>query len=366
MAELGELEVLFLLSFTEAPPSYVLAWLESRGISYRLSDETRRVIVEDEKAGSRVGIRTSLEASIRELEFRLESFSSRVDTLEEVFNITLLVAPVMLYSIGFFRPGVVQGTLPLLLALNAALVVLYRDLHPRVLSLPRSLKLATAPLLISAASVAVLLYRDVETALTVQAIACLPLAVLAAKLLKTVENELKENREMLVRSLQSPGHVFRAVSPEALLAETALGLSRSIRLTVYFSSVWGIEDPSLLLLTYEKIHRFHRNLVRKGFTSAALNLVTLFLLGFASAVVKSIFNRLPLESVVQWVPVEDPHGVQFSIDMYLLASVAVYSVGLSVLSTGSPAFTALWLPIASLAITLGSFFGGALLGGGNV
>ncbi len=366
MSTLGELEVLFLLSFTDAPPSYVLTWLASRGIKYRIGENLKSIILEDEKSGSRAGIRTALEEAVRELEYKLESFSTRVDTLSEVFNITLLVAPVMLYSIGLLQPQVLREALPLLLFLNTVLVLVYRDLHPRVLAFSPDYRLLIAPLVVSALSVALLAYGGLEYSLVFQAVSNLPLSLLVLDKMRRVENELKENREILVKALQAPGHVFRAVPPEVLLSDTLLRLSRSLRLTVYLSSIWGVEDPSLLLLTYEKLYNFHRKLVKKGFTNATMNLVTLFLLGFASSIVKSIYGNIPLESVSQWITVGDVHSISFLLDLYLIGAVTVYSLGLSILSTGSATFTALWLPVTSLVVLLGGLLGSSLLGGARV
>ncbi|QOJ79678.1 hypothetical protein IG193_04285 [Infirmifilum lucidum] len=366
MSTLGELEVLFLLSFTDAPPSYVLTWLANRGIEYRIGDNLKRIISEDERAGSRAGIRTALEEAVRGFEYRLDAFSARVDTLSEVFNITLLVAPVMLYSVGLLQPYVLEKALPLLLLLNTILVFLYRDLHPKVLVSSAGYKLFLALLVIFALSSALLMHAGLEYSLIFQTVVSFPLSLLTVRKIRSVEAELNENKEILVKALQSPGHIFRAVSPESLLSDTMLGLSRSLRLTVYLSSIWGIEDPSLLLLTYEKLYNFHRKLMRKGFTNATMNLVTLFLLGFASSVIKGIYASIPLESINQWITISDPRAINLLVDLYLAGAVVIYSSGLSVLSTGSAAFTALWLPVASLVVLVGGLLGNSLLGGVHV
>lgn len=359
MDTLGDLELLFLLSFTDAPPSHVLTLLKSKGINYRfVRGDLERVIREDERTGTKEGIRTALEEALKELEFKLETFSSRVDSISEVYNITLLVAPVMLYSVGLFQPTVVQTSLWLLLALNALLILLFRDLHPRVFKLntktPYLLGLSLLP-----TAIANLLYpwQGIKSSLLLQSLLSIPLSYLTFNQFKRMNEELKENQEILLKALTTPEHTFRAIPPELLTTNTLFGISKSVRLTLYLSSLWGVEEKNMLLLTYEKIYNFFKTITRKGFLNATMNLLTIFLLGFASAVVKNIYQSLPIENLQQWVNLYDVKGYLGTIDLYVLLASSLYALGLSILSIGLPILFPLWLPLVSVTILAGELLG---------
>ncbi len=361
---LDKLSVFFLLSFIDAPPSFVLNWLEKRGIEVRLDPASMGVIREDERSGSRAGIKAGLEESIRALERRLELFSTRVDALSEMFILTLLVAPVMVFSLGMFMPQVVETSLPVLLAVNAALLFLFRGLHPRVVDYPARYGLLLVPTAaISLASAALLfLGFAVEDIAAGVALASLPFAAAAFRLHRGLGRELRENMEILVKMQQTPGHLFKAVPPEALLKPVLASVSRAVRLTAYLSSIWGIEDPSLLLATYERIYAFHKRLTAKAFANASMNLITLLLLGFAGTTVKLILSRLPTEMISQYVQIGSPQAIIGVVDAYMLGATIIYAFGLSILSTGSPLLAPLWLPPAALSLWLGCFFGRGLMG----
>ncbi|MEZ0345529.1 MAG: hypothetical protein ABWK01_03180 [Infirmifilum sp.] len=359
MSALGDLEVLFLLSFTDAPPSHVLAWLSNKGINYRFSSEQiKEIINQDEKNGTKDRIKSALADKLKELDFRLETFSSRVDSISEFYNITLLVAPVMLYSIGFFQPSILNSSLWALLFLNALLIFFFRDLHPRTFRMKTSFsQMAVGSLLPVLVAFPLTLKFDIKTGLFALSLASLPFSLLSLKRLKQISSELNQNRDILLRAVTVPAHVFRAVPPDVLISETLIGISRSVRLTLYLSSIWGIESLRALSETYEKIFSFYKKIIRKGFINAGINLVTIFLLGFASATVKTIFRNIPLENLQQWVNVGNTQQLLAAIDLYVFFTALLYALGLSILSIGEPTLLPLWLPPVSLTLLTGEFLG---------
>ncbi|MGB9708878.1 MAG: hypothetical protein ACP5II_07655 [Infirmifilum sp.] len=360
---LEDLEMLFLLSFIDAPPSYVMTWLKNRGIGYKFSSERiEERIREDERTGTKEGIRSVLEETIKSLEFKLETFSNRVDNISEVYTITLLIAPVMLYAVGLFQPETVKVSLWVLLLLNGLLLVLFRDLHPRVFKLKTNSSSILGSIALSVVlSFIFLKIENLRVSLVAQILTSLPFAVSALRRWRRMESELRENHTILLKALTEPFHLFRAVPPGLLTAETYFGISRSLRLTLYLSSFWGIEEKSALLFTYEKIYNFYKKTTRKGFLNAAMNLLTIFLLGFASAIVKNILKTLPLDAMQQWVTIGDKSELFWTIDVYVMLASILYALGLSIISLGSLEMAPFWIPLVSTALLLGEVLGERLL-----
>ncbi|ABL78071.1 hypothetical protein [Thermofilum pendens] len=353
---LEDLELLLLLSYTEAPPSHVFKWLEEHGYSYKASRSLLEAARSDEESGSRHALRTILGEKVSRLETKLETFSRKSESLAEIFSITLLSAPLMLYSLALFNPRMVAPLTLALMTLNAVIIFTYSSVYPREL---RALKVGPIQVILAALPFASLALLSLPPALVLAALAAfsLPGFLYNFTLVTRVQRELRENLELLVRVASAPFHAFKTVKPEKLLAgKFVSNLTPSVRLSLFLSAYWGTDREAMLGLknTYEKILRILHSLQARALLNGLTNLVGLFLLGFASSLISQLLESIARVELLQSVGVPaDVRGLEQWFLAYLLFACMAYSGGISALSFGTPLLLPLWLPAAALAALAG-------------
>ena len=366
---LGDLELLLLLVFSEAQPSFIFSWLSSNGYTYKATNRLIELAKQDEMNGSREALKTLLYEKIQQLRLNLEIFSKKSETLMEIFTLTLLTAPIMLYSLGIFQPWLLPKITIVLMALNMLILMLYSNLYPRelrVMKLPRKmLPIVLYPALVT--PIAKTLFPEIllEKLLLIFLTISIPASILIYRETRQITKELQENLEILVKVSSSPFHVFSHLDPKLLKKDTKTELSKTVRIAVYLLGLWGIERRGLTELKniYEEILKTLKEIRARGTISALSNLVSLFLLGFSSSLITQLLSTLASRDMLASLGIIiDPAQLYTWIEIYLIYASIVYTLGLALLSLGSPSFYPLWLPLSILTTLAGLTSGKKLLG----
>jgi hypothetical protein len=368
---LGDLELLLLLTFSEAQPSYIFSWLTSNGYAYKASQKVAEAAKLDEMHGSREALRALLHDEVSRLKLSLETFTKKSESLTEIFTITLLTAPVMLYSLGLFQPWLLPSTTILLIILNTMIIVLYNNLYPkelRIMKLPRKMAICAAyPLLILPVTKLIWPSCAIEILLALLFASSLPPGIAVFVETRRVNRELRENLELLIKASSTPFHIFTYLDPNILKRETKTELSRSVRIATYLMGIWGSEKIGLTELrnVYEELLRTLNSIKAKGTFSALSNLVALFLLGFSSSLVTQLISLFKSREILISIGVTIAFGeVKTWMEIYLAYAPLAYALGLALLSLGSVAFYPMWLPLSSLTALVGYVAGKNIVVGG--
>jgi hypothetical protein len=366
---LDDLELLLLLVFSEAQPSFIFSWLSNNGYTYKATSRLIELAKQDEMNGSREALKTLLYEKIQQLRLNLEIFSKKSETLTEIFTLTLLTAPIMLYSLGIFQPWLLPQITIVLMALNMLILVLYSNLYPRelrVMKLPRKmLPIVLYPALVTPLTKILFLDIPLEKLLLIFLATSFPASILIYRETRQITKELQENLEILVKVSSSPFHVFSHLDPSLLKKDTKTELSKTVRIAVYLLGLWGTEKRGLAELKniYEEILKTLKAIRARGTISALSNLVSLFLLGFSSSLITQLLSMLASRDMLASLGIIiDPAQLYTWIDLYLIYASIVYTLGLALLSLGSPSFYPLWLPLSILTTLAGLISGKKLLG----
>jgi hypothetical protein len=366
---LGDLELLLLLVFSEAQPSFIFSWLSSNGYTYKATNRLIEFAKQDEMNGSREALKTLLYEKIQQLRLNLEIFSKKSETLMEIFTLTLLTAPIMLYSLGIFQPWLLPQITIVLMALNMLILMLYSNLYPRelrVMKLPRKmLPIVLYPALVTPIAKTLFPEIPLEKLLLIFLTISIPASILIYRETRQITKELQENLEILVKVSSSPFHVFSHLDPKLLKKDTKTELSKTVRIAVYLLGLWGTEKRGLAELKniYEEILKTLKEIRARGTISALSNLVSLFLLGFSSSLITQLLSTLASRDMLASLGIIiDPAQLYTWIELYLIYASIVYTLGLALLSLGSPSFYPLWLPLSILTTLAGLISGKKLLG----
>jgi len=366
---LGDLELLLLLVFSEAQPSFIFSWLSNNGYTYKATSRLIELAKQDEMNGSREALKTLLYEKIQQLRLNLEIFSKKSETLMEIFTLTLLTAPIMLYSLGIFQPWLLPQITIVLMALNMLILMLYSNLYPRelrVMKLPRKmLPIVLYPALVTPIAKTLFPEISLEKLLLIFLTISIPASILIYRETRQITKELQENREILVKVSSSPFHVFSHLDPKLLKKDTKTELSKTVRIAVYLLGLWGTEKRGLAELKniYEEILKTLKEIRARGTISALSNLVSLFLLGFSSSLITQLLSTLASRDMLASLGIIiDPAQLYTWIEIYLIYASIVYTLGLALLSLGSPSFYPLWLPLSILTTLAGLISGKKLLG----
>jgi hypothetical protein len=364
----GDLELLLLLVFSEAQPSFIFSWLSNNGYTYKATSRLIELAKQDEMNGSREALKTLLYEKIQQLRLNLEIFSKKSETLMEIFTLTLLTAPIMLYSLGIFQPWLLPQITIVLMALNILILMLYSNLYPRelrVMKLPRKmLPIVLYPALVT--PIAKTLFPEIalEKLLLIFLTISIPASILIYRETRQITKELQENLEILVKVSSSPFHVFSHLDPKLLKKDTKTELSKTVRIAVYLLGLWGSKAGLAELKNiYEEILKTLKEIRARGTISALSNLVSLFLLGFSSSLITQLLSTLASRDMLASLGIIiDPAQLYTWIELYLIYASIVYTLGLALLSLGSPSFYPLWLPLSILTTLAGLISGKKLLG----
>ncbi|NAZ24830.1 MAG: hypothetical protein GU357_03610, partial [Thermofilum sp.] len=249
------------------------------------------------------------------------------------------------------------------------ILVLYSNLYPselRVMKLPRKmLPIVLYPALVTPIAKTLFPEIPLEKLLLIFLAISIPASILIYRETRQITKELQENLEILVKVSSSPFHVFSHLNPNLLKKDTKTELSKTVRIAVYLLGLWGTEKRGLAELKniYEEILKTLKEIRARGTISALSNLVSLFLLGFSSSLITQLLSTLASRDMLASLGIIiDPAQLYTWIELYLIYASIVYTLGLALLSLGSPSFYPLWLPLSILTTLAGLISGKKLLG----